>query len=478
MHIAQHFAECTTGSQIARLTPLAQSKARPSSPRSVGTAPNARDPWDDDGWHQPSPVLERFVDSLFAHLDDLLDTYMSAIKKTEGYSLAFASGSLTEAEVRQKAYPSLEYLLHLISGRKVPERLAGVPQLVGRTRAEQGFPLTSLMQGLRQNFRVVWAALLEQSRPSDHKELLSSAFRVWEAVEGYSLGVIAAYQQTELEAARRHDDVRRSSFQRLLEYDGSHPAILHQAASVLDFELGADFLIAVAASQGRRWLWDVSRDLTSRGTSCHRQETQDGEVLVAQLSPRNDRLIAAALGSVTCCVARVGTLAEVPEAVRHAAVISRMLPEEPRRPISLNKAWLSVIAAETVESLGRSVNRDVLQGLHGLSDSERRMLLETVTAYLAGAGTAADTAHRVFCHRNTVINRLRRFTELTGLDITRPRDGALALMSLLFDKDVKQAELMKLRFGEPGVLPRHYSAVPQHEAPSERPRRPRRSEDA
>ncbi|NIB30586.1 hypothetical protein HBB16_00780 [Pseudonocardia sp. MCCB 268] len=36
----------------------------------------------------------------------------------------------------------------------------------------------------------------------------------------------------------------------------------------------------------------------------------------------------------------------------------------------------------------------------------------------------------LYCHHNTVLNRLRRFRRLTRLDLTRPRDAALAVVLL------------------------------------------------
>lgn len=40
------------------------------------------------------------------------------------------------------------------------------------------------------------------------------------------------------------------------------------------------------------------------------------------------------------------------------------------------------------------------------------------------------TARTLFRHRNTVLNHLRRFEELTALDLSRPRDIATAVLAL------------------------------------------------
>jgi len=409
---------------------------------------NTAGPSSDPSTLSPSPALDRLIGSLMDDLDEHVESFLIAAKKLDGYAAAFASGIVTEEEVRQKAYPSIEYLLRLIGGREVPKRLCNVPEAVGRSRAEQGFPLTSLMQGMRENFRILWAALLKRSGPNDREALLNSAFRVWEAVEQYSVGVVRSYQQTELEMARKRDDVRSAWFRRLLDHDGSHSATLQQAATVLNFDLGARFTVAVAASQGHRWMWNAAWELAAKGISCHRQDTQDGEVLVAQVSNASERSVVAALANVGCCVASAPTLADVPQAVRYAAVVAHNLPDHARASTLLSTSWLAVVASELGESLGRALCADILRGLRDVSPNEGRILRQTLVAYLVGDGTAADTARRLYCHRNTVLNRLRRFAELTGLEITRPDHAALTLLGLFYDGGLDAGERVQLQFGD------------------------------
>jgi DNA-binding PucR family transcriptional regulator len=52
-----------------------------------------------------------------------------------------------------------------------------------------------------------------------------------------------------------------------------------------------------------------------------------------------------------------------------------------------------------------------------------------VLAY-ARSGSVQQTASALFCHRNTVVNRLRRFADLTGRQMTTPADAALVLVAL------------------------------------------------
>lgn len=61
-------------------------------------------------------------------------------------------------------------------------------------------------------------------------------------------------------------------------------------------------------------------------------------------------------------------------------------------------------------------------------------LLETVTAYLAQAGSLEATARTLYVHPNTVRYRLRRAADVTGLAATEPRDGFALHIALVLGR--------------------------------------------
>ena len=63
---------------------------------------------------------------------------------------------------------------------------------------------------------------------------------------------------------------------------------------------------------------------------------------------------------------------------------------------------------------------------------DRANLLEAVQVF-AGNGSVTDTAAALYCHRKTVLNRLRRFAQLTGLDPAVPRQAALIQLAVAAD---------------------------------------------
>jgi DNA-binding PucR family transcriptional regulator len=72
-----------------------------------------------------------------------------------------------------------------------------------------------------------------------------------------------------------------------------------------------------------------------------------------------------------------------------------------------------------------------LGGLLELPDDEREVLLDTLAAFLASDGSPTRAADELFCHRNTVMHRLRRIESVTGRKLTDPRSRLLWQLALL-----------------------------------------------
>jgi DNA-binding PucR family transcriptional regulator len=81
------------------------------------------------------------------------------------------------------------------------------------------------------------------------------------------------------------------------------------------------------------------------------------------------------------------------------------------------------IARRLVEqSLGRLLDLPV---------DERDVLLDTLTAFLAADGSPSRAAEALYCHRNTVMHRLRRIEQVTGRSVADSRARLLWQLALL-----------------------------------------------
>lgn len=61
-------------------------------------------------------------------------------------------------------------------------------------------------------------------------------------------------------------------------------------------------------------------------------------------------------------------------------------------------------------------------------------LLATAAAYLEGGGSVEGTGRALFLHPNTVRYRLRKVAEVTGRDVSSPRDGLVVRLALLLGR--------------------------------------------
>lgn len=68
--------------------------------------------------------------------------------------------------------------------------------------------------------------------------------------------------------------------------------------------------------------------------------------------------------------------------------------------------------------------RAMLSGVLERPERERDLLLGTLVAFDEADGSVGEVAERLFCHRNTVLNRLTKITRSTGVSFTAPSDLA------------------------------------------------------
>ncbi|MFG2439131.1 PucR family transcriptional regulator [Streptomyces sp. NPDC048508] len=125
-------------------------------------------------------------------------------------------------------------------------------------------------------------------------------------------------------------------------------------------------------------------------------------------------------------VARIGVspvvegLASIGDARRLADTALRACPRSGGTVVL--EEHLPAALVVSAPALGAALAERVLGPLLRLDLSDRDIMLDTLTAWLACDGSAQRAAGRLYCHRNTVLNRLRRCEQLTGRSLTRPAD--------------------------------------------------------
>lgn len=293
----------------------------------------------------------------------------------------------------------------------------------GAAAAERGLPLDSLLRGYRQAGRLLWQVLTEAVTAHDRASLprlLPGATALWEAVDRMSDAASEAYRR--VDAARGDRDRERGAalLDALLDGTGTASGAADAAArlglpergrfAVIAFGPGgAPAAHAPAPDDGPRVWWRV------------RADGERGLVELGHHPLESVRDLLAPPGKRAGVSPVVGSPGELAGARRLAELALSTVPAAGAVPGAalLDERLPAALVAGDAELAGR-LRHVVLGPVLALPPEDRRVLLATLGTWLACQGSTTYAAQRLYCHRNTVSNRLRRLERLTGRSLSDP----------------------------------------------------------
>ncbi|MCX5203098.1 helix-turn-helix domain-containing protein [Streptomyces sp. NBC_00237] len=351
----------------------------------------------------------------------------------------------------QQISEALRYGIEAITApRSAPRRDLEFAEQLGRRRAEQGLSLDLLLHAYRKAGYLVWDELLDIVSAKDPEALpvlVHTAAQVWAAVDRQAATVADAYRSTQEDMQRRSDERVQALLDALLEGRTS-AALVASAAAGLDLPEQGRYAVAVLRAERRegrepfcpsQQQHQFHRVRAAAGLRFFWRMRTDCEVAVVALGPD------AGLGELAAELERrcagpgglspvVDGLAELGLARRLAetALLTCAATEPPggSRIVRLDQRLPTALVVGQPELAARLV-AEVFGPLLELDPGDRAVLLETLDAWLGAEGSAGRAATRLYCHRNTVFNRLRRLEQLTSRSLSRPRD--LTEMTLALD---------------------------------------------
>ncbi|MDV6286322.1 helix-turn-helix domain-containing protein [Rhodococcus jostii] len=361
-------------------------------------------------------------------LDEIVDSFLREVRQIDGYLPP--TSVVTDDDLGATALASLELLIRLVGGLPIPERLEGISTDVGQRRARQNVPLESVLRGVRMDFRILWPAMLRRVPPEVLPGFTEEAVRIWEAVEYHVIRVHAGYLDESAVMAQERQHERGRLVGRLLSSNGEDTQLLSQTARALGVRSDSAFQVALAPADNARRFRAAAEDANAL-RSLH--EREDLLLLIAELPRTQDLQSPRWLHDVPCIVAPIArTLAEVPRAYAIAREILAAFESGIDETVTLRGAW-GRIAARRMGDVGDALAREVLDNV---SANEGKRLAETLWVYFE-TGSVTTSAELLYCHRNTVINRLSRFHQLTGFDPNKPVDAAMIQMALQHRQNVQ-----------------------------------------
>ena len=380
-------------------------------------------------------VAEPLSRRVLGRVDSLADRLVLTIQESNpGYR---GSRMVPEPDLWRSCHDNLARILQLVGGEaRQGQEYYDAARATGRRRAEQGLPLDDLLRSFRMGGRLVWESLVDEARALriDDDGLLDLGTRVWEVVDRSSAQVAAAYHDAERSAVRADEQRRSSVWEGLLTGVGEDPGFAFEAARFLGLPVDGRYVVVVAepASRDAEAVRRVRDRLAGGRVESVWQARGAALVGLLRLAKRDPSRELAALRDAlevrAGASSPVDGLEQAHTGFRQAALALRTLVPGDSFA-ALDERLPEAMLVQSPELAQRLVDT-WLGSLLELPNAERGPLLDTLDAWVETSGSAGRTARLVHCHRNTVLNRLRRLSEVTGHDLTRgvtPVELALAL---------------------------------------------------
>ncbi|MFD5637134.1 PucR family transcriptional regulator [Streptomyces sp. NPDC127077] len=379
-------------------------------------------------------LLAESCTALLERLPELVDEH---VRQLTEYSPVYGQVLPYDQQWRE-AETAMRIGIKAISApRDSPRRDLEHAEEAGRRRAQQGLPLELLVHAYRAAGYLVWDALMESAasrEPERLAVLMRCATMVWSAVDAQATTASESYLATERELRRRTDEQLQALLDALLEGHQA-PGLAARAAAGLDLPEhgpyavvvlrterhdGRDVCVRPVVGAGLRFIWRMRADCEIAVVALDAGQGLDG---VARLLDGRR----SGPGGISPVVSGLG---ELGRARRWAELALRTCPPDATGVVRLDQRMPTALVVSQPELAGRLV-ADVFGTLLELEPGDRAVLIETLDMWLACEGSAGRAAGRLYCHRNTVFNRLRRLEQLTSRSLARPRD--LIEMTLALD---------------------------------------------
>ncbi|MFI1397578.1 PucR family transcriptional regulator [Streptomyces sp. NPDC020681] len=396
----------------------------------------------------PLGLFDHACRRLLERGQEFTDTVLHKIRTEVPY---YADPVLAPSDLRRSVDTGIR---HALEAALDPGRIVDVERYtreLGIRRAEEGRPLDEVLHAYRVAGSECWSGVVsavERDGIGDARQLVHVAEVVWKHNDRDAVMLADAYRQVAKGVASRHTERVRLILAALLETQ-NEPAFTRDAATILDLPIDGRFAVAVVrAMPPYGHVPDGVPDV--RGVRILRQTRGPRDVLVAHLGDLP--LDAFVSGLVPGPGLRIGIspvvqgLDSLPRArdMADLAVDTCRFDGEIARLDSRLPDGLLVSRPD----LSAALAHQVLRPMYDLEPADRDTLFDTLRIWIENGGSAAHAARHMYCHRNTVLNRLRRFEQITGMVLSRPRD--LVQLTLALDAHLLLGPAVALGTGGAG----------------------------
>jgi hypothetical protein len=306
---------------------------------------------------------------------------------------------------------------------------ATAARINGARQAATQVPLPSLMDAYRVGSHFIWktvaAACAVDSIASE--QVLALADRLWLIQDVFTHAMSEGYREVANARLLREEAERSSVVAALLQGQVLAQETLWDLATVLQLPQRGPFVVVAAevSELGHQALPSVESRLRVGDILSAWQLRPDTQVGIVHVSsPQRQEELLAVLHLYP--EVRLGVsppyakLDQTGEALRFARIAMTAAPISGGVIVFDDNPLL--VAAVAEPDVMRRVADNVLGALAGMRAEDRKILLDTFEVWLHSRGSAELAAEQLFCHPNTVRQRLRRLEERTGRSLADPLD--------------------------------------------------------
>lgn len=374
---------------------------------------------------QSTPAMTAVITSLLEQRDELARLLADHVKmKVEQYRL---NPALDDEVHLAACKANVVAVLGLLSNGRSLDTTA--PRRAGRERARAGVPLSTVLDAYRVGAGFIWEIVADAAQaaavPAD--DLIAVTALLWQGQDLFASAMGEGYREESTTMLLRQQEERAALVEALLTGRLLPEATLWDVADVLRLPSTGPFVVVVAALDvvGRQVLPGVEERLRVADVSSAWRLLPDQQVGIVQVRTASElRRLLAELGGYP--LARQGmsptfeSLAEAAPALRFARIaMSASLGSG--GVVTFDEAPLAVTSVADPD-VSRRVASTVLGSLNSMRVEDKQILLDTFDAWMDAGGSADVAAEQLFCHPNTVRQRLRRLEERTGRSLSNPKE--------------------------------------------------------
>ncbi len=346
---------------------------------------------------------------------------------------AYAESALERPILESVVTENIEALLLELSG--IPQSL-DAPRRAGRVKAQSNIPMAGLLHAYRLAGLHLWEEMMARSHVSARSEsLLRVSSSVWGLIDTFSNAAAESYREVVDDRGRKDQQVKSVKLLSLLE-GTTETSDIPRMLRALDLSEHGSYLVVAAelSGSGDDPMPGVVPRLRAAGITSA-WTTWKGE-FVGLLSCRLETDASQAIDAVAeLAASRIGVsqsfslLSGARDAVSQARLSLQCVSKGSVGVHCYGAAPLDELIMRDPESAAE-VKATILGPLGENGNRDSEMLLTTLEAWFAADGSTSGAAGLLHCHRNTVLYRLAKISELTGRSVTRPLDAAALYFAL------------------------------------------------